>query len=127
MYKFIFNWFLKRILRLEFVSCKDIKRLKTYLKMKDEDIVLLFKSRYTDNFSGNILANSNEEKWILKGRLLEDLDILNAIERAEDMLIDIEKYKSKQKGKEQILKTYKDFFVNKIPFKKKKGEHLIIN
>ena len=112
--KYIINYLLKKILRLEFVNLRDINKLKIYLKMKDSDIIDIFKARYTDNFSGHLLAGSDEERWILKGRLLEDLDFLNSIENAENTLLEIEDYKRRQANKESILMNFQRHLVSVV-------------
>ena len=117
-YKKIFNYFLRRILKIDFYSCSDIKRLNTYLKMRDTDILNLLRSKYTDSFIGHLLANSEEERWVLKGRLLENLDLLNSAENSEQMLIEYEKYSKRQQQKQELFKTFKDNLINKLPFKK---------
>ncbi len=82
--------------------------------MKNSDIIDIFKARYTDNFSGHLLASSDEERWILKGRLLEDLDFLNSIENSENILLEIEEYKRRQANKESVLMNFQRHLVSVV-------------
>jgi len=63
------------------------ERYKIYKKLNaDEDFFKLFKSKYSTNYKAFFLAKTDEDKWVLKGRMLELLDTLNTMDVAAGKL-----------------------------------------
>lgn len=112
MRKRIINWLIKKLLRLDFVSVTDMKRLEAYKRMDNEQTVSLLKAKYTDSFLATIVANSDEDRWMLKGKMLEDLDLINCIENIDSMLVNVNEFKEKLMNKNQTLKIYRDKLVS---------------
>lgn len=102
----IINYLLKKLIRTDFTDMSDMERLRAYQKMKDLQIVKLFKARYTNNILAHLMAKGDEREQ-MKGRILEDLDILNSIENVDDNLIKINEHLEKQKMKRSALNTLK--------------------
>ena len=108
MFKFIINFILRRWLNFDFIKeMPEEKRLGIYARMKDKDILDLLKYLYTNNYAEYILADG-DKALILKGRIVQLLDILNTIETAEDSLLRITEYKKKVGEAKQILTTIKN-------------------
>lgn len=109
----LLNLLLKLLVRHDFVEqMNDLERLRTFLKMKDPQIVKLLKFRYTNSFSAHLVSNNDEERWTFKGRVLELLDLLNAIENVEQSLLDIKQYKKGSKERGRILNPIKSKLIN---------------
>jgi len=76
------------------------ERYKIYKKLNsDKDFFKLFKSKYSTNYKAFFMAKTDEEKWILKGRMLELLDTLNTMDIAKGKLDnwdEVEKINSKK-------------------------------
>jgi len=103
----LINYLLKKLIRNDFTDVDDMERLRTYQKMKDLQIVKLFKARYTNNILAHLIAEGDEKKQ-MKGRVLEDLDILNSIESVDNNLLRINEHLEKQKSKRSMLENLKN-------------------
>jgi hypothetical protein len=76
------------------------KRYTIYAKLNsDPDFKLLFKSKYAKNYMAYFNAKNDEDRNILKGRMLELIDITQTMDVAKDKLEnwdEVEKLKSKK-------------------------------
>uniref|UniRef100_A0A6H1ZKW8 Uncharacterized protein n=1 Tax=viral metagenome TaxID=1070528 RepID=A0A6H1ZKW8_9ZZZZ len=113
MKKLIINYLIKKLIRADFSDMNDTHRIRTYIRLKDPDVVQLFRTRYTNNLLAHFMANENEREQ-MKGRILEDLDILNSIEHSEEMMVDIDKSLEYGKQKRSILEGLKNKLVRKV-------------
>jgi hypothetical protein len=119
MKKRIINYLFKKLIRTDFVDMSDMDRLRAYQRMNDRRIVELFKARYTNNLVAHLLAKGDEKEQ-MKGRVYEDLDILNSIENIEEHLLKINEYTEQQKEKRSILKSFKNKLLNHEILKKQR-------
>lgn len=105
MIKNLFNQLIKFFLKqkIQFIDIKEKDKIVACLKMKDEAIETYFKSRLTDNIIYHTFCKK-EEKDEIKGRINEDLDILNLIERASDDALEIESRAKKEKYRREYDK-----------------------
>uniref|UniRef100_A0A6H2A1G3 Uncharacterized protein n=1 Tax=viral metagenome TaxID=1070528 RepID=A0A6H2A1G3_9ZZZZ len=113
--KRIINYLLKKLLRVDFADMSDKRRLRTYLKMRDEDILELLKSRYTESLLGifletqsNYFNNTDSKSDFVAGRAYEISNLIDCIEGAEGNLMDMEKYMEGQTSKRSILEKIKN-------------------
>jgi len=101
------NYLLKKYLKFDFADMSDMNRLKAYGKMKDPDIIKLFRARYTDSLVAMTMAKGDQLEN-LRGRILEDLNFLNSIENIDETLLNIDEHTKKQKQSRSILKELKN-------------------
>lgn len=90
----------------------DLKeRYRIFSEMsKNKDIMKLLQSRYTRNYQAYFSAKDNEERFILKGRMLELQDMIRTIPISSKIYGEWDKYKEESKIKANIKKGIKKYF-----------------
>ena len=81
--------------------------------MKNQKVINMLRSRYTDTFASSWLAATDEDRWLLKGKALMFEDLINCINNSDQMLLDYEKFKDRSEQINNYLAPIRDKLINK--------------
>lgn len=96
----------KLLFPFDYYEIDERRRWEVYGKMaKWQGIIDLFKSRYSRSYEAYFLA-TGDEKEQLKGRILDNKNIIDSCEIATDVLQNWDKYKEQKKNNINKLSKY---------------------
>lgn len=91
----------------DFIDLGIFEELAAYQAMDDERIKKLLKGRYTNNLIAMAVARKDELDG-LKGRMLEDLALLNGIATYKEKYLKINEQAKAREQRKQILNKIRD-------------------